>query len=105
MELPINTRPSADAGCSVLFVPGEIVSTPGALAVLKEHDCLPIRLLARHLCGDWGCIDAEDAAANEEALRCGDRLLSSYEIAPDTVIWLITEADRSVTTLLLPEEY
>lgn len=87
------------------FPPGQIVSTPGALEALDEHQCSPLTLLARHLSGDWGSICAEDAASNEEALQSGFRLLSSYEIAVDTKIWVITEADRSVTTFLLPSEY
>ena len=87
------------------FRPGQIVSTPGALEAMEEHQCSPLTLLARHLSGDWGTVCAEDAASNEEALQCGLRVLSSYEIAPKVTIWLITEADRSVTTFLRPSEY
>lgn len=87
------------------FQPGQIVSTPGALEAMEEHQCSPLSLLARHLSGDWGTVCAEDAAMNEEALQYGSRVLSSYQIAPKVTIWLITEADRSVTTFLLPSEY
>lgn len=87
------------------FTPGQIVGTPAALAAMAAAEFLPIDLLFRHLSGDWGDIDAEDAAANESALLAGERLLSAYRIGPDTTIWLITEADRSATTFLLPDEY
>lgn len=62
-------------------------------------------LLARHLDGDWGDIDNEDKELNNAALVNGDRLVSSYNIRDDCKIWIITEADRSATTVLLPEEY
>ena len=87
------------------FSPGQIVATPGALAAMEEHDCVPLTLLARHLCGDWGTLPPEDAAANNDALQYGNRLLSSYVIAPNVTIWLISEADRSASTFLLPSEY
>ena len=69
--------------------------------------------LTRHACGDWGVVCAEDAATNEEALIEGLRLLSAYPIDPakpskgwgENTLWIITEADRSVTTFLLPSEY
>lgn len=86
------------------FRPGQIVSTPGALAAMEEQQCSPLTLLARHLTGDWGSICAEDAASNEEALQFGGRLLSSYELAPEVKIWVITEQNVA-TTYLLPSEY
>ena len=90
---------------------GQVVSTPGALnACSIDHltECL-----VRHVSGDWGIVCAEDAATNEEALIAGLRLLSAYPIDPtkpskgwgDNTLWIITEADRSVTTFLLPSEY
>jgi len=93
------------------FELGDIVATQGAIAACPAEHLT--RCLARHLCGDWGCVDAEDAATNDEALRGGDKLLSAYPIDPakpsegfgDNTLWIITEADRSVTTFLLPEEY
>ena len=87
------------------FSPGEIVSTPGALAAMESYQCLPITLLARHLAGDWGSLPVEDVQLNDLALKSEGRLLSSYLIGPNTRIWIITEWDRSVTTFLLPEEY
>lgn len=63
------------------------------------------QLLRRHLAGDWGDLDAEDRAANECALRDEARLLSAYELTTGERLWIITEADRSTTTLLLPSDY
>lgn len=87
------------------FSPGQIVATPGALAVMEEHQCQPLTLLARHLAGDWGVLPAEDAQLNDGALKLDGRLLSSYPLGGDRRIWVITEWDRSVTTFLLPGEY
>ena len=83
---------------------GQVVATPGAIEALAEVNCLPITLLNRHQCGDWGDLDEEDKAANHEALGNWDRLLSAYNIQ-DVKFWVITEADRSATTILLPSEY
>ena len=83
---------------------GRVVATPGALQLLREAEEDPLRLLSRHASGDWGELDAHDVRENERALRHGWRLLSSYPVGEGRV-WVITEADRSCTTLLLPEEY
>jgi hypothetical protein len=83
---------------------GRVVATPGALRVLSEIGEDPFDLLARHALGDWGELCAFDRRQNEIALRDGYRVLSSYDVLEDRV-WVITEADRSVTTILLPEEY
>ncbi len=88
-----------------LFSLGQIVATPGAIEAMNEHNCLPSLLLDKHLSGDWGSVCEEDAATNDEAVKFGDRILSSYRIAEHVRIWIITEWDRSVTTLLLPSEY
>lgn len=88
-----------------LFPLGQIVATPGAIERLQQLERSPFYLLSRHGQGDWGDLDPEDIKANQEALRYGGRLFSSYVIDPDQKLWIITEADRSVTTLLLPEEY
>jgi hypothetical protein len=90
---------------SPLFASGHIVATPGALAVLEEKQIVPLALLRRHWTGDWGDLDAEDQAANDLALTEGTRLFSAYNLGDDTTIWIITEWDRSITTLLLPSEY
>lgn len=81
---------------------GRVVATPGALAALTQDDLLTA--LARHGAGDWGEVDAEDARANDRALGEGARLLSAYWSAGGVKFWIITEADRSATTVLLPED-
>jgi len=87
------------------FSLGTIVETPGALAVLNEAGQTQSEFLFRHVIGDWGEVDAEDQQANEDALLNGERILSAYRTNRGVKLWIITEADRSVTTLLLPEEY
>jgi hypothetical protein len=86
----------------VRFDLGQIVITRGVHDQCKPEQVM--RYLERHATGDWGELDPEDRQANESALRGGYRLLSSYGKGDDRV-WVITEADRSVTTVLLPEEY
>jgi len=88
-----------------LFPSGRLVATPGALALLEQTDKLPVEFLSRHLRGDWGDLDEEDKTENELSLKYGLRLLSSYQVSESEKLWVITEADRSVTTLLLPAEY
>jgi hypothetical protein len=90
---------------SVKFSPGQIVSTRGALEMMQKHNCSAAALIQRHLSGDWGSVPVEDAQLNDDALQSGNRILSSYEITKGVRIWIITEWDRSVTTLLLPSEY
>ena len=87
-----------------LFDIGQVVATPSALRHLETHQVLPLLLLGRHLNGDWGDLGAADKQANDAALISGGRLLSAYAVG-DGRIWVITEADHSATTLLLPEEY
>jgi hypothetical protein len=98
---------------------GQIVATPAALALLKECGFNAAMLIARHLHGDFGDICAEDAAENELSVQNGYRVMSVYRlVSPETLkttpavkrvdlptVWLITEADRSSTCLLLPAEY
>jgi hypothetical protein len=93
------------------FELGQVVATPGALeACTPDH---MRRCLSRHLTADWGCVSAEDKDSNDEAVTEGLRLLSAYPIDPakpsegfgENTLWIITEADRSATTFLLPEEY
>jgi hypothetical protein len=85
------------------FTPGQIMATPNALAHLSQADILPA--LGRHLRGDWGNVGDEDRQANEAALLDGTRLFSVYHAENGTKFWIITEADRSATTVLLPEDY
>ena len=87
----------------MLFQPGQIVATPGALS-LAERGVDLLECLQRHLNGDWGDLCGEDKAENEFSLKHGFRLLSAYNTHLGK-LWIITEADRSVTTFLLPEEY
>ena len=84
---------------------GRIVITPAARDALGGESMTGHHLLARHARGDWGDVCEFDRRANDEALREGLRLFSVYTITPDLVIWIITEADRSVTTILLPSDY
>ncbi|MBP0635916.1 hypothetical protein [Cupriavidus sp. AcVe19-6a] len=84
---------------------GRLVATPGALAALRAAKSHPIALIVRHLGGDWGELDDDDRQQNEIALVAGMRLLSSYTLETGRKVWVITEADRSATTLLLPDEY
>ena len=83
---------------------GRVLATPGALKLLGESGGHPFDYLARHATGDWGDLCAFDRRQNEIALRDGYRVFSSYDV-PAGRVWVITEADRSVTTILLPEEY
>ena len=87
------------------FALGRVVATPGAMAALAASGQTPGEFLRRHVAGDWGDVSAADARANDESLGSGDRLLSSYRTSLGTTIWIITEADQSATTLLLPDEY
>jgi hypothetical protein len=84
---------------------GRIVATPGALEALERSGETPVTFLHRHLGGDWGDLDEQDRAENELSVREGFRLLSAYALKDGTKIWVITEADRSSTTILLPSEY
>ena len=87
-----------------LFKMGAVVATPAALQFCEQHGVNPLGLLGRHINGDWGDLDAADAAANIRALKHGLRLFSSYKVG-DGKVWIITEADRSSTCILLPNEY
>jgi hypothetical protein len=87
------------------FPLGDIVATPGAIEALREAKQTPLALLVRHQQGDWGNLDEEDQAENEFSLTHDLRLLSAYTLPTEVKIWVITEADRSVTTLLLPSDY
>jgi hypothetical protein len=84
---------------------GKLVATPGALEALTDAGQTPMDFVSRHLVGDWGEPCDPDRQANEDALRDGARLFSVYRTAKGIKIWVITEADRSSTCVLLPEEY
>jgi hypothetical protein len=88
------------------FPLGLIAATPGALDLLQNDIELAAMLVSRHGGGDFGDIDAEDAGLNAEAIRLGGaRVMSVYNLLGAGTLWIITEADRSSTTLLLPAEY
>jgi len=87
------------------FSLGQVVATPGSLIALSEAGQTPQEFVRRHQMGDWGDLDDEDRQENERSLKIGCRLLSAYHLRDGTKIWIITEADRSATTLLLPSEY
>jgi hypothetical protein len=84
---------------------GRVVATPGALETLAAAQTAPSELLRRHASGDWGEVPKEDAGENELSVRGGYRVLSSYTLRTGAKVWVMTEADRSSTCLLLPGEY
>lgn len=88
-----------------LFPLGRVVATPGALAALEAAGQNAADFLLQHETGDWGEVDEEDRQANEAAVEKGLRILSVYRTRDNTALWVITEADRSSTCILLPEEY
>ncbi len=88
------------------FELGALVATPAVLELLDELEVSPSSLLERHMSGDWGSIPKADARENERSIRHGYRILSSYPVGDEgRKVWIITEADRSSTCVLLPEEY
>lgn len=84
---------------------GRLLSTPGALAALVAAHQSGRAFLKRHHAGDWGDLDPEDKKSNDRAVEEGERILSAYRLQTGQKLWIITEADRSATTLLLPNEY
>lgn len=84
---------------------GQIVATPGAIEALEDAEQTPVEFLSRHVAGDWGTVDAEYKRLNDEAIEIGSRILSAYVTKADVKLWVITEADRSSTCILLPSEY
>jgi hypothetical protein len=116
MTQPLNTgvntmTKTIRVPCRPSFDLGQIVATPGALAATTNEQRL--HYLTRHSIGDWGHVSREDCDANDEAVKDGSRILSAHPIDVakpckgfgDNTLWIITESDRSVTTLLLPDEY
>ena len=79
--------------------------TAGVNDLVQRGELNPVPYLKRHLDGDWGDLCDDDRRSNDAALKSGDRLFSSYQVTRDLKLWIITEWDRSVTTLLLPSEY
>ena len=87
----------------MLFELGKLVATPDVLAAVPRS--VIDLAVARHLSGDWGDMSDADKQTNEQALKDGGRLFSAYQVREDTRIWIITEADSSASTVLLPSDY
>lgn len=87
------------------FPLGQVVATPNAISAFEDAQTNLLHFLARHQSGDWGDCDKDDAKANDEALKTGARILSVYHTSKGVKFWIITEADRSSTCALLPEDY
>jgi hypothetical protein len=90
---------------AVLFSLGQVFITIGAREALEESGEQPFEFLSRHQKGDWGIVGKEDSEENNFSVKAGFRVLSAYKTAIDVKIWIITEADRGSTTILLPSEY
>lgn len=88
-----------------LFRFGALAFSAGIDALVRSGQLDPFAYLRRHLSGDWGDLDQEDLLSNDASILNDHRLLSAYRITPDQTIWIITEADRSLTTVLFPDEY
>ena len=92
-----------------LFSLGRLLATPGALDAANRAGENLLLFFCRHAAGDWGNMDPDDGQANDAAVRDGERILSAYPLDPaaprNGTVWVITEADRSMTTLLCPDEY
>jgi len=102
----MNESSAANAGRpAVQLRLGQLVATPAAIEAMARAGQSPAPLLARHRAGDWGEVDADDAAANDRAARECERVLSAFTLKCGARVWIITEADRSATTILLPEDY
>jgi len=102
----INTNDGAPgAPAAARFPLGQVVSTPGALEAMANAGQEGSQLLARHSSGDWGELCDSDKQANDRAIEAGERILSAYSLRTGTKLWVITEADRSSTCILLPDEY
>ena len=102
MQPHTNTKQEASV---TRFALGQTVITPGAEEALEIAGQTAIEFLRRHMTGDWGELSDEDVRENELSLKQGFRLLSRYQTTKGERFWIITEADRSVTTVLLPQDY
>ena len=89
----------------IRFPLGRVVATPGALRALEKAEQVPNIFLDRHVNGDWGDIPEADKQENELSVEQGFRILSAYTTSAGEEIWILTEADRSSTTIMLPSEY
>lgn len=107
MRLKSNTKPKMTClrPNMQLFALGQVVATPGAIDLIEEKGLEPGYFIARHSHGDFGNLDSDDVDSNWKAIMNRGRVFSSYRIDAHSKLWIITEADRSITTLLLPDEY
>ena len=96
---------AVDVTGPALFALGQLVATPAALDAAGRAGIDLIELVWRHQAGDWGEVCPDDADANNAALATGGRVLSAYPLEPGTRVWVLTEADRFATTVLLPSDY
>ena len=94
-----------NVSCTALFPLGRCVGTPGAIKALGDAGQSYTQFLRLHQAGFWGDLCPEDMQANEEAVQHGGRIFSAYRTSLGTKLWVITESDRSATTILLPSEY
>ena len=88
-----------------LFPLGHVCATPAAMDLMEQLSLSPLEFIVRHVFGDWGQVCQDDREANQAALQNGTRLLSAYEVSDGQRLWVLTEADRSVTTLMCPSDY
>lgn len=95
----------APTSSSPLFPPGRIIMTVGVDELIKTGQLNPYPYLFRHFRGDWGDLCGQDRRRNDAAVNSGARLFSEYKVSPNLTLWIITESDRSATTVLLPSEY
>jgi hypothetical protein len=102
--LPNVVLPRRPDARQVKFQLGQLLITPEAMTLLEDSGVSVFTLLGRHLSGDWGDVCAEDAKLNDDALRYGNRLLSVYHVDKQK-LYVISEADRSASTILLSEQY
>ena len=98
-------KPIVEVDKTPRFTLGRLLMTPGAKALLEQTGDDLMALVHRHVTGDWGDLTEDDSKANDEAVRQIARIFSAYTLKDGQSLWIITEADRSATTALLPEEY
>lgn len=98
-------KQNQNPGQRLSFHLGQLLATPGALAAIEDAGQTPAEFVEHHRQGDWGEVCDDDRLANDQALKEGTRLLSAYRTSKGVRLWIITEADRSATTILLPDEY
>lgn len=104
-SFPVSPTPERNMMTEQLFSLGQMVATPHAIDVLSQDNMTPLDLIKKHVSGDYGQLCAEDAHMNEQAIENGDRILSVYHTSKGEKLYVVTEWDRSATTVLLASEY